>query len=261
MASSKKSIRCAISFLKGLITICSFISLTVGSLLLGIGVYLLMMIAQFKEEFLTFIDDQVVPITLIALGIFVAITATTGLCLACNVRKAVVYCHSILSVIAFSILVSGGVLLLTFEGLVAEELSNGLVRQMTNYSQFTSQPELIDEIQVTLGCCGSAGAGDWQKYSDLRITPDSCCSQGHNCWTHEKLVPFRVQDGCVDKILGVKNEDFQNSLIGTPYDNLNYLIIGILSFACLEILAAILSCCVGLKVHQLRHFSYHSGKN
>ena len=91
MASSKKSIRCAISFLKGyflskeflqidsgLITICSFISLTVGSLLLGIGVYLLMMIAQFKEEFLTFIDDQVLPITLIALGVFVAITATTG---------------------------------------------------------------------------------------------------------------------------------------------------------------------------------------
>ena len=62
-------------------------------------------------------------------------------------------------------------------------------------------------------------------------------------------------------VLGVKNEDFENSLIGTPYDNLNYLIIGILSFACLEILAAILSCCVGLKVHQLRHFSYHSGKN
>lgn len=62
-------------------------------------------------------------------------------------------------------------------------------------------------------------------------------------------------------VLGVKNEDFQNSLIGTPYDNLNYLIIGILSFASLEILAAILSCCVGLKVHHLRHFSYHSGKN
>jgi hypothetical protein len=37
-----------------------------------------MMIAQFKEEFLTFIDDKVVPIILIALGIFVAITATTG---------------------------------------------------------------------------------------------------------------------------------------------------------------------------------------
>jgi len=260
MASSKKSIRCAISFLKGLITICSFISLIAGSLLLGIGVYLLMMIAQFKEEFLTFIDDQILPFTLIALGIFVAITATTGLCLACNVRKAVVYCHSILSVIAFTILVSGGVLLLTFEGLVTEELSNGLIRQMTNYSQFTSQPELIDEIQVTLGCCGSAAADDWEKYS-AQIPPDSCCSQGHNCWTHEKLVPFRVQNGCMNKLLGVKNEDFQNSLIGTPYDNLNYLIIGILSFACLKILSAIFSCCVGLKVHQLRHFSYHSGKN
>ncbi|CAG5111556.1 Oidioi.mRNA.OKI2018_I69.chr2.g5854.t1.cds [Oikopleura dioica] len=260
MGSSKKSIRCAISFLKGLITICSFISLISGSLLLGIGVYLLMMIAQFKEEFLTFVNDQVLPFTLIGVGIYIAITATTGLCLACNVRKAVVYCHSILSVIAFTILVSGGVLLLTFENLVAEELSNGLIRQMTNYSQFTSEPELIDEIQVTLGCCGSAGAGDWLKYG-AQNPPDSCCSQGHNCWTHSKLQHLRVQDGCVDKLLGVKNEEVENSLIGTPYDNLNYLIIGILSFACLEILAAILSCCVGLKVHQLRHFSYHSGKN
>lgn len=88
-----------------------------------------MMIAQFKEEFLTFVNDQVLPFTLIGVGIYIAITATTGilyfshsmsitflgLCLACNVRKAVVYCHSILSVVAFTILVSGGVLLLTFE--------------------------------------------------------------------------------------------------------------------------------------------------
>ena len=72
------------------------------------------------------------------------------------------YCHSILSVIAFTILVSGGVLLLTFEvklrfmtlfskhfqNLVAEELSNGLIRQMTNYSQFTSEPELIGTLVV-----------------------------------------------------------------------------------------------------------------
>ena len=56
----------------------------------------------------------------------------------------------------------------------------------------------LDEIQVTLGCCGSAGAGDWLKYG-AQNPPDSCCSQGHNCWTHSKLQHLRVQDGCVDK--------------------------------------------------------------
>jgi len=49
---------------------------------------------------------------------------------------------------------SGGVLLLTFEGLVTEELSNGLIRQMTNYSQFTSQPELIGMQHLTSSLWG-----------------------------------------------------------------------------------------------------------
>ena len=97
-------------------------SLIAGSLLLGCGVFTILSLQPYLS-LVTTVNPALIPALLVGLGAFISITATTGFCLACNVRKGIVYIHITLLLLVFVAIVSGGVLLLVFEVTIVESLS------------------------------------------------------------------------------------------------------------------------------------------
>jgi len=122
---TKKTLRVIVVILKVFLTICNALSLVCGSLLLGCGVYSILALQPYVEILTTF-NPIVIPSVLISLGAFISITATTGFCLACNVRKGIVYLHTSLLLIVFSAIITGGALLLVYESKVYSGLEEGL---------------------------------------------------------------------------------------------------------------------------------------
>lgn len=256
--TTKKQLRIIINILKVFLSFCNSLSLICGSLLFGCGIYSILTLQNIVDIFVDF-NPVIIPSVLIGLGAFISITATTGFCLACNVRKGVVYLHITLLLLVFTAIVSGGVLILVYESKLYNGLASGFQEHMNNYR--VAEPETwrtINEVQKLWGCCGIENAEDW-KNTTSGIPPESCCSTTQNCWTKDELsdsFSARVTNGCLFKIFG--EENFSSNVLVSNYYNLNIFMTSIFGFASLQLLVAVLACIVAHKVRELRHFSYHT---
>lgn len=246
---TKRGLKIIVTSLKVLLSICNGLSIISGSLLLGVGVYGIISLQPYDSLFQD-INLSLIYGLIVGIGIFLSITATTGFCLACNVRTPIVYVHISLLMLSCCAIFSSAIILLFYENNLVGALENGIQLAMSTHKDSLNNGTFtaIDQLQFELKCCGAYSYQDWSDF--YAVPPSSCCSLAH-C---SKDVDY-LQTGCVKKIFGEKLTRTLNGYL-PEYKNLEYTITSLFTLGSMQLVAAILSCVIQNKVQHLRHMPF-----
>jgi len=223
-----------------------------GIFYLGAGIYAKTQLSHWIELLggTTFSNAQVTPFLLIALGLFIFLTAVIGFISATKDNLCIINCYCLLLGVVCITEIIGGILAVVFIDDVKSALSQGLKREMDSYYPGS----LMDRRQIELGCCGDRDFNDWfnttwnKNQSEngcskaimvgTNFVPESCCSifessVNSTCpiCTTESQIP-KGMSGCSMKIFGNRGE------------TLNYLFI--IAFSCAALQVAGLLCTICL---------------
>ena len=254
MALTKKTLKLLLQAVKFILIVSSTVTLMAGSLILGIGIYGFLTFTDFESLFHE-VNVKLIDSLLVTTGLLLAMTATTGYCLACYVRTNLAIIHFGLLISTFAAVLSGGIILLLKEHYLVNSLESGLFSaiQIRQAIVEEGRSSLIDKAQIEFKCCGVYSPNDWYTYLPLshghQQLPLSCCPGLGGCKTESDY----YQQGCLNSIFGAAQE---GSRLFPDYQNVQWLVFGSLILAANQLVSAFLTISVHRMVKKLRYMPF-----
>lgn len=256
MALTKKTLKLLLQVVKFILIVSSTITIMSGSLILGIGIYGFLTFTEFESLFHE-VNVKLLDSLLVTTGLLLALTATTGYCLACYVRTNLAILHFGLLLSTFGAVLSGGIILLFKEHYLVTSLESGLFSalQVRQAIIEEGQASLIDKTQIEFQCCGVYSPADWYTYLPLtqgqQQLPLSCCPGLGGCTIESDY----YQQGCLTAIFGVAGTFSSPSLL-PDYQNVQWIVLGSLILAINQLVSAFLTVSVHRMVKKLRYMPF-----
>ncbi|XP_007953272.1 CD63 antigen [Orycteropus afer afer] len=178
----------------------AFCACAVGLIAVGVGAHLVL--SQTVNQGAT--PGSLLPVVIIAVGIFLFLVALVGCCGACKEN----YYLMIMFVIFLSLIMLVEVATAIAGYVLRDKVTSGFKeyfqQQMQNYPKDNQTAKFLDKLQQEFKCCGAANYTDWANVPLLpkgRV-PDSCCVNV----TQSCGIDFKVENindkGCVENIGG-----------------------------------------------------------
>ncbi|XP_063737646.1 LOW QUALITY PROTEIN: CD63 antigen [Eleginops maclovinus] len=177
-----------------------------------------------------------VPIVVIIVGVIIFFIAFFGCCGAWKENHCMVTTFAILVFMIIVIEVAAAISGYVYREKLSVVVEDSLADMINNYKNSTDDFRLaVDTLQENSQCCGSNSSSDWKNFGpDENSVPDSCCVKvnkdcGVGTMTNAAIVH---QTGCHDALLKLLQ------------DNLQWVIVGALVIAALQILGIVFACCL-----------------
>ncbi|XP_060525573.1 tetraspanin-18-like [Cylas formicarius] len=248
---------CGACMVKYVLCAFNFIIFIAGTIVLGIGVWLLVD----KSSFIGL--SKVVPVDeiqglaqpgiidqasyiLIAIGGCMFLVSFLGYCGALRESQCMLTTYGILLIVILALEIAAGVLATIYKSKAQEETKNVLKTSLEKYYNSTgSDPVSIawDQLQMNLKCCGVDNYNDYKQNSAWASTgktvPESCCVLDDDkrplvssCTSDPNEVNSYYLKGCYDAI------------INWIMKNLNIIIMTVGVLALVEVLGVLFSFCL-----------------
>jgi len=170
---------CCDSMLTKLVAIFNFFLFLVGAILIGVGTYVHLKMA----DYLNYFDDSYVnaSVLFIILGAIVLILGFFGCCGACTENSCMMFTFATLLAIVVIAEVGAAIAVYVFRGEAHTIISTKMNEGLTNYNkseQYKGVTDTWNAVQSDFVCCGVKGYMDWKNttYGDgVEGVPDSCC--------------------------------------------------------------------------------------
>eukprot|EP00088_Acartia_fossae_P048720 TRINITY_DN5320_c0_g1_i2.p1 TRINITY_DN5320_c0_g1~~TRINITY_DN5320_c0_g1_i2.p1 ORF type:complete len:236 (+),score=49.67 TRINITY_DN5320_c0_g1_i2:60-767(+) len=228
---------CCASIAKYLIFFINFLFALVGLLLIGLGAY----IQLSAKEYLDFLSDNYLntPIFIIIVGVVIFVVAFFGCCGAWNESACMIYTYAFFLVVILIAQIGAGIAAFVLKGELKGVIKNKMIDGMDNYGVegYEGVTNAWDVIQGDLDCCGVSNYTDWKNHG--KPLPDSCCKVDKKGCASEPGWEDNINtNGCFSK--------FEDTFVG------NLGIVGgiAVGIAFVELLAVIISCCVGNNIRK-----------
>lgn len=225
----------AINFIKLILTIFNFIFLASGVAILGLGIW--MHVELFRYIQLTTVYYESAPYVLIGIGSGIVIIASFGCMCTIKGHGRLLYLFSAILMMVFVVELATAIAAFAYRSTIEEGFSRGLSKAIEEYDTDSEKREAIDGIQKRLKCCGNDSYMDWLGKEESKV-PQSCCKV-KNCDTANKEEIYA--EGCYLKVSSFMRSNF--TMIGS-------IAIG---FAFLQLLGALLSCCLGKNINKAKY--------
>eukprot|EP00095_Tigriopus_kingsejongensis_P002141 maker-scaffold401_size182380-snap-gene-0.12 protein:Tk02141 transcript:maker-scaffold401_size182380-snap-gene-0.12-mRNA-1 annotation:"cd151 antigen" len=153
---------------------------------------------------------------LIMAGAIVILTTFLGCCGLIKTSRSLVLTYSIVLGLIFCIEAGAGVLAYLYRQQVNLELADNLSQKFNvEYGLDNSTTQAVDQLQISLECCGVHNFMDWQNSVWFELAerknnrvPDSCCiSPGRYCGVRDHPSNIRYT-GCVEQVDKIANSAF-----------------------------------------------------
>ncbi|XP_065352641.1 leukocyte surface antigen CD53-like [Cloeon dipterum] len=186
----------AASVIKYLLFFFNLLICTGGLILLGCGVLLHIELAKQDGA-----QWKYIAIGFITLGAIIFAIAFLGCCGALRESTCMLNTFGTLLLFIFLIQVICAVLLVVYENQFIDGVGKALKISLGQYKEKPDAKEFWDNIQPSLGCCGSAKPSDWQE-SGLQI-PSSCeCKESDGNKKCGNVGNQKIYtEGCYNKLL------------------------------------------------------------
>lgn len=166
---------------------------------MAVGVGALMVFNQTVDQGTA---SAVLPVVIIAVGVFLFLVAIVGCCGACQES----YCLMVTFVIFLSLIllveVATAIAGYVLRDKVKSEFNKDFRQHMKNYPKQNQTDVYLDKMQKKFNCCGADNYTDWQTVHQepKNWVPDSCCvNVTAGCGVNFKVKDIHTE-GCVEMI-------------------------------------------------------------
>ncbi|XP_030749696.1 CD82 antigen-like [Sitophilus oryzae] len=218
---------CGSCMVKYVLCAFNFIIFVTGSVVLGVGIWLLVdknsFIALIKiipveniEQFTSAGVIEQASYILVAVGAFMFLVSFLGYCGALKESRCMLTLYGILLIAILLLEIAAGVLAFTYKSKAEDETKNIMKASIEKYYNSTDHKDAVtvawDALQISLRCCGVDDYTDYQdnkawKEQDNIIPPSCCALNSENqvldptCTTTPTLSNSYYKTGCYQKII------------------------------------------------------------
>lgn len=224
---------CGMSMVKYILFVFNLLCALGGIAILAVGVAFLLRVGDIEKIFEEW-NVQVVPILFIVIGAIIFIVAFFGCCGAIKESHCMTVTYSTFLMIMLLAQIVLAIVVFVYIGDLQTATHDVLARLWANRAT-GGNPQVWDNIQSTLKCCGFNGPSDWAP-----TIPPSCCASGNAC-----LITDAFGTGCNSAV---------NEFIGTSGNIIGAVALGV---AGIELIGFIFACCLANSIrNQSRRSAY-----
>jgi len=271
---------CCHSMLASFLCLLNLVSLAVGGILIGTGIYGFI---KMENYFLIMGDEYLFTSSILTgIGATILIIGFFGCCGTCTETSWMIKIYSILLIIALILEIGTLTASLILNEEIVKSLSSNLMNELVKYNvssngmkyyddsnPLTIDLHHVDFLQIHLKCCGVLSYIDWEnnsKFNETRSVPDSCCkSPSVNCGLN--MISNGIQEIEIED--RETSDDINDDIyrIGCEHESKtvlkkNILIVSLVTVLIfgLQIFAIILSWCLSEQMKNKKWWSYRYSK-
>ncbi|GAB6032183.1 hypothetical protein CHUAL_010830 [Chamberlinius hualienensis] len=236
----------AVTCMKTLLMVFNVIFWLTGIGILVIGVWMKVDLYKYME--LTTNYNPAVSYVLITTGAVIILVGSLACCCTAKGVPALLYLYSVFLMIVFVVELSAGISGYVYRGKFRNGFEVGWNNSLMNYGKSRSGKELIDNLQSTLHCCGSAKYSDWFNTpfgAANKSVPESCCKGDHNC-KHTNL------DGPTPPT-DINTEGCFSTIVTFVDKNIGAIGGAAMAFAFFQLIGVMLSCCLAKNINKAKY--------
>ncbi|CAK8673576.1 tetraspanin-7-like [Clavelina lepadiformis] len=245
MASRRMSTTPAVTCMKTLLSIFTFVYWLIGIGLLVLGVYSKLQLASFN--LLSDVNFSSFPYALIGIGIFITLTGFMGCAATAKGNTCLLRTYSLCLGLILLAELAAAFIVVGYRGRIGTSFEKGMTNAIANYNE-SDYKQAVDNAQSTLHCCGSANYTDYWKIDpswEEDTVPMSCCKDTEWCKQHtagsENIVSitgnitvdeYIYTDGCPNLVFGQVNSNL-GIVLGSMFGVAGFQLIGLILACCL----------------------------
>jgi len=232
-----------ITCLKTLFMLFNIVLLAFGLVLLILGVWMKVQLSQYFET-LTEDSYDLLPWILIGIGLGVVVIGILGCLCTSKGIAPLLYLYSIFLMIIFIAAIAIGIYGFIIKGKVSKTFDEGLTKSMETYVSDENSKMAMDQLQITLKCCGKNSSKDWFNIpwengtETSKSAPLSCCIE-EDCDNTDTSALF--DEGCYIKV---------TSFVKTYFAAIGGSVIG---FAFVQLLGGVVAFQLAKHINKLKY--------
>ncbi|XP_023236959.1 tetraspanin-6-like [Centruroides sculpturatus] len=231
----------AVFCMKGLLLIFNCLFWVSGIALLVAGIWMKITMTQILKLSVDYSNS--VPFSFIGIGILITIIGFLACFCTVKGHSTLLYLLSIFLIVVFFMEVGIAVAGYAFRNNIRSALKDGIKKAVDSYENDGNQDRNIDFVQKNIKCCGVENYEDWfftTWANGSKKVPKSCC-KFDNCQNNPANKTQIYTEGCYPVLIN----DIHNKM---------GIIAGVaVSFACIQLLGAILTCCLAKRSNAIRY--------
>jgi tetraspanin-7 len=239
--------------MKLLLALFNFVFWVSGVAVLALGVWMKVDLYIYMELTSVYVDFA--PYILIGVGAGIIIFGSFGCLCTMKGHGRLLYIYATILILVFVVELATAGATFFYRSKVEEGFGSGLETAMKHYATDKDKMAAVDGLQSTLKCCGKNRFEEWYKlnWSGAELVdrvPSTCCISAAG-QAKEGQAPAATCD--TSSVTDIYTEGCYTKL--TSFMNSNFNLIGgvAIGFAFLQLLGAILTCCLARNINKARY--------